>query len=322
VFHTANAPAVDIEFQRTGRPWKFAGFRDVANGQSASRRLYRGSWDVTIAAAGTDDVVFGPVTLDLEGGTAYLAYAVGTLESNTFTVLLGVAEDLKLPNAEALVVHGLPGEEIGLDPALPVDISVNGMCLLQGFGFGDVAGPVSLPEGSYHIAIALANMDDPCGNDPVLQADDVMLMGGESYSIVAHLTESGNATASVFPNVLTGRGPYSIINVFHGAKAPAVDVEFSRWFRSEIISDLINGEQDFVSIRRGWSTAAIFPAGGDTPVLGPVPFPVDGATTYLIYAVGSLESESLSLIVETLGGDDDDDDDYDDDEEDDDEDDD
>ena len=33
------------------------------------------------------------------------------------------------------VVHGIPGQDLGLEPALPVDVSVNGACALESFAF-------------------------------------------------------------------------------------------------------------------------------------------------------------------------------------------
>ena len=64
-------------------------------------------------------------------------------------------------DAEVLVIHGIRGEDLGLDPALPVDVAVNGGCFLAGFTFGEVAGPVALAPGDYVIEISLADPDDP-----------------------------------------------------------------------------------------------------------------------------------------------------------------
>ena len=42
----------------------------------------------------------------------------------------------------AYVAHGIDGDDFGLDPALPVDVWVEGLgCALPGFKFGDRVGP-------------------------------------------------------------------------------------------------------------------------------------------------------------------------------------
>ena len=73
-------------------------------------------------------------------------------------------------NASVRVVHGIPGADVSpaIDPATPVDVQVNGaICLLQGFTFGEISGPYTLPAGSYTVAISLANSLEPCSGDAV-----------------------------------------------------------------------------------------------------------------------------------------------------------
>ena len=78
------------------------------------------------------------------------------------------------------VVHGIPAADLGLDGDLPVDVSLNGACTLEGFTFGEIIGPVPLDAGSYDIAISLANADAPCGNAPVIEAPGVAVEDGEN----------------------------------------------------------------------------------------------------------------------------------------------
>ena len=82
-------------------------------------------------------------------------------------------------SAYAYVVHGIPGQDLGLDPALPVDVSVDGACAIPGFVFGQIVGPVPLPAGDREIAIALANSDEPCSNDPILGPVSIPFAAGE-----------------------------------------------------------------------------------------------------------------------------------------------
>ena len=301
VAHVAAAPRVDIKLKRSYAWWSRGNkIRDVGNGEQADVRVRRGQYDVTIAPAGSRHPVFGPIPVLLERNTAYGVYAVGSLATGSFTLLVTTLEDATPPPASAFVVHGIPGVDLGLDPALPVDVSVNGECALPGFTFGEIVGPLELPEGTYDLAIGLANAETPCSEDPVIAADGVALAGGESYSIVAHLTEGGMPTASVFENDLYAGRYIAGLNVFHTAAAPRVDVKLQRtnkkhWKRS--IRDIGNGEAADTLLWRGSWDASISPAGTKTPVLGPVTLDLQDRTVYLVYAVGSLTNSSFTLLV-------------------------
>lgn len=300
VFHTAAAPAVDIKLKRSFPRWlRAAWIRDLANGEQAAAPVWQGDYSVKIFPAGARDPVFGPVDLSLEGETAYLVYAVGSLANETFTLLVAAVEDM--PMTKAFVVHGIPGEDLGLDPDLPVDVSLNGECTLTEFTFGEIVGPVELPAGSYDIAIGLADPENPCGNDPVIEAEDVELMADENYSIVAHLTEDGAPTASVFENAIYTRPPWARVNVFHTAAAPAVDVSFQRqhpfWWWPRALADLANGESDNTWLFQGEFDVRISPAGSHDAVFGPAPVSLNGGMTYLVYAVGSLANDTFTLLT-------------------------
>ena len=65
------------------------------------------------------------------------------------------------------VVHGIPGQ--------PVDVYVNGERTLENFQPGDVAGPLSLEEGSYDIA--LTKPGEAVGQ-AILTVNDAEVPGG------------------------------------------------------------------------------------------------------------------------------------------------
>ena len=73
------------------RFWKRL-LQDIGNGEAASTSVFRGGWNASIRAAGTRDTVFGPAPLQLEGDTVYLVYAVGSLSSSSFTVLIATTD--------------------------------------------------------------------------------------------------------------------------------------------------------------------------------------------------------------------------------------
>jgi hypothetical protein len=138
------------------------------------------------------------------------------------------------------VVHGIYGDDFGLDPELPVDVWISGLgCALPGFKFADRVGPLEIPAGTYDITISLADMAMPCDGTAVISLAGVMLPAGANATIIAHRTADGSSgagdllglgvTASIFNNdfTYTGRGKARII-AQHTALAPAVDVVVSR----------------------------------------------------------------------------------------------
>lgn len=302
VFHTAAAPTVDVKIQRAWSWWWPAAWLwDVSNGDQGTVELIYGAYDVKIFPAGSYQAVFGPAEVDLERDTAYAVFAVGSLANETFTLLVQPLENAAPPPASVYVVHGIPGEDLGTDPALPVDVSVNGACALPGFTFGEIVGPLALDAGSYDIAIALADPENPCGNPPVIEAAGIELESGKSYSIVAHLTADGAATASVFVNDVASRKYTARVNVFHTAAAPAVDIQVKRvnpsWWPARWFRDVANGDSASKDFFYGDWNVTFFPAGSEDAVFGPVPLTLERSATYLVYAVGSLANETFTVLL-------------------------
>ena len=93
-------------------------------------------------------------------------------------------------------------EDLGADPTLPVDVSLNGECVLPGFEFGNIVGPVTLLPDTYDIAISLADPGNPCGNAPVISAACVELEVDTNHSIVAHLDAVGSLANETFTLLL------------------------------------------------------------------------------------------------------------------------
>lgn len=322
VHHTAAAGTVDVRLKRAWpwwyRPLMIEGF---SNGDQVAAVVDPVRWYASILAPGDawadedededqrgwwwhTDVLFGPVPLDLDPDVVYLVYAVGSLTNDTFDLLVQPVEPMSPDTAAVFVLHGIPGEDLDLDPELPVDVSVNGACALPGFTFGEFVGPLTFDEGAYDFAISVANEDDPCGEDPVIEALGVEIMGGTTYVITANLTEDGAPTANVFEVNLETERYRSKVDVFHLAAAPAVDVELRRkyfhWSRPKWLENVVNGQKGEVDLYPGFWNAKIYLAGSDDPVFGPATLRVRRNTVYFVFAVGSLANETFGLIVEPL----------------------
>src|SRR4051812_38377152 len=117
-------------------------------------------------------------------------------------------------SSQVSVVHGIPGT--------PVDVYVNGKKTLPNFQPGKVAGPLTLPEGSYDLALTQPG-GDPA--DAILKVDDAAVPGGADISLVAHLTAAGKPTITPFVNDVgkLDAGQARLV-VRHTAAAPGVDV--------------------------------------------------------------------------------------------------
>ncbi len=205
------------------------------------------------------------------------------------------------------VLHGIPGLDVSpdVDPELPVDVLVNdAICLLSGFTFPNIAGPFTIPAGTYNIKISLANTLEPCGNDAVVEAD-VPLEAGESVTIAAHLSADGMPTAGKFVNNFSApdAGNARLI-AHHLAAAPAVDVLARLGFPPSTIvfvPGAANGAQAMGMAPAGSLTLQIAPAGSGRSIFNRV-VRLRPGLTYLVFAVGSLENGTFELIVEPVGG--------------------
>ena len=213
----------------------------------------------------------------------------------------GLAQD-----ASVRVVHGIPGLDVspGVDPALPVDVLVNdAICLLSGFTFGSVAGPFTLPAGTYDVKVSLANTLEPCSNAAVIAAP-VPVEAGENATIIAHLSESGSPTASKFVNDVTpSEQGFARVIAHHTAAAPAVDINVASGFPSSTITipNASNGAQAAAELRAGAINVGVS-AAGMREVLFVRTARIRSDLTYVAYAVGSLANGTFDMIFVPIGG--------------------
>lgn len=188
-------------------------------------------------------------------------------------------------NGTVTVVHGVPG--------LTVDVYVNGEATLRNFEPGTVTDPLELPAGTYELAVREAGAD--AGSEPALSGS-ADLAAGANVSIVAHLGADGSPMLSVFAND-TSEIPAgeSRVTVRHTAAAPEVDVLAGG---EPLLQGLANPNEETASVPAGSYSVAVAAAGTTEPVLGPADLAVEAGRSYAVYAFGSLEDESLDLIVQ------------------------
>jgi hypothetical protein len=192
-------------------------------------------------------------------------------------------------NASVVVVHGIPDT--------PVDVYVDDELTLDDFQPDTVTEPLSLPAGSYDLAVRAA--DAEASADPILSAT-AELTAGQNVSIVAHLSEGGDPTITPFANDIspTAAGQGRLV-VRHTAAAPAVDVLAGG---EPTFTDLTNPNEASADLPAGTISASVALAGTTDPVIGPADVPVTEGSATIVYAVGSAEDANLNVLVQTIGG--------------------
>ena len=190
--------------------------------------------------------------------------------------------------ASVVVIHGIPDT--------PVDVYVDDDLTLEDFAPGTVTDAIELPGGTYTLDLRAPDADP--ASDPILTAD-ATVEGGGSYSVVAHLTAGGDPTVTPFVNdtTATEAGQGGVV-VRHTAAAPAVDVYAGE---TKVISSLENPDSAGpLYVPAGTVSASVTAAGATDPVIGPADVPVTEGELTIVYAIGSLEADSLGVVVQSL----------------------
>jgi hypothetical protein len=213
--------------------------------------------------------------------------------------------------ASVYAVHGIPGDALGAARPLPVDVQVtpaggSGICALSGFVFGEIAGPLSLPPGTYTVEIKPANSLAPCSEGTLLSASPT-LAGGASYTLVAHLGAGGAPMVSAYVNDVSRTASGTArVSVHHTAAAPAVNVTLARGAGqgnapAATIAGLANPEKQTAAVRPGEYQLSIAPAAAPgTVVYGPGPVAFRPFTTTLVFAIGDIGDGSFRLVTKEI----------------------
>jgi hypothetical protein len=189
--------------------------------------------------------------------------------------------------ATVTVLHGLPG--------FTADVYVNGKLTLDGFKPKTATEPLSLPAGTYDIAIR--NVGASPDTAPVLHAT-VHVKGGVNYTLAAHLDDSGEPTVTAFANPVTpvpaGRSRMLVRDVAH---ADGLVVR-------------VDGDPRFTHFNAGSSPSVLFDPGRHsidaTTAASPQaaipqrPLTLGEGDETIVYVVGSEADRSLDFMVQVL----------------------
>lgn len=207
---------------------------------------------------------------------------------------LALAATMALPataqeSARIHLIHGIP--------ATDVDVYAGGEAVFEGFSFGDTQDLSALAgETLADLQVRLAGTEDVA-----IDAGDVALPASGNYTVIAHLDADGTPTLAVFENdtstIDAGEGR---LTVRHTAAAPAVDVLANG---DVAFSNLSNPNEATADLPAGTISAEVVPTGATEPVvIGPADLMIDEGASLIVYAVGSLDGESLTVLTESITG--------------------
>lgn len=90
LYHLAAAPALDLRLARDDQAEQVLG--TIAPNSVFQTEIEPGTVNGYLAASGTTDSLFGPFVSDVMPGAIYIGYAVGSVEDETFNVIVHTIE--------------------------------------------------------------------------------------------------------------------------------------------------------------------------------------------------------------------------------------
>lgn len=214
---------------------------------------------------------------------------VWTLLTAAALMLITVVPASAQEGARIHLIHGIPDTN--------VDVVAGGEIVFENYAFGETQDLSALAGATLEgLQVRLTGTETVA-----FDAGDVALPASGNYTIIAHLTADGTPTLAVFENdtaaIAAGEGR---LTVRHVAAAPAVDVLANG---AVAFSNLANPNEASADLAVGTVTAEVVPTGATEPVvIGPADLPITDGTSLIVYAVGSLEGESLTVLTESISG--------------------
>jgi hypothetical protein len=202
-------------------------------------------------------------------------------------------------DAYLYLVHAAPGRNVSAttNPALPVDVKVNDNCVLKGVAFGEVAGPLTLPAGSYSLNVSAADTTTPCSRPAVFTATATLQAGVTSFGVVS-VTADHQFTGQFFQPALdpipVGQSRVVIANLSDAALTAALTDTTNN--QSNSVSNIAPLTDQTVLAPSGAYTGAVFLAGTQTQVFGPIPADLQSRNLYFYVLAGLTSNNSIQVI--------------------------
>jgi Domain of unknown function (DUF4397) len=197
-------------------------------------------------------------------------------------------------NSYLFIAHAAPGRAFNStgNPALPIDVSLNGTCILKGFSFGDIVGPVTAPAGSWSFTVSVANAVSPCSN-PTIFSGTFSFTAGVTYVGVLSLNGSNQLQGQLFQanlsSIPSDRARLLVVN----ATLESQNAVLTKGTQTQTATVAANSLATFLPAT-GMYTGTIT-SGGVTET-GPVDISLQQRNAYIYVIAGSTSNTSVQLL--------------------------
>lgn len=183
------------------------------------------------------------------------------------------------------------------NPEFPVDISIAGICIIQGESFGEIRGPFSGPAGTYAFNVSMANAANPCGNTPIFTAN-APLSAATSYMGVLSEDASGHVTGQIFAIDLSTvpAGSSRIVVVNATPDNLTATLTGSGASGGTASATIAAGSVQSSFVPSGQYTGTVSLDGSSTAAVGPVTAELASRNVYLYLLAGSVANDSIQLV--------------------------
>lgn len=207
-------------------------------------------------------------------------------------VVLSVGSNAIAQDSDAVrinLINGIPDSSL--------DVGIGGENVISGFDFRDTHDLASFAGQAVDgLVFTQAGSDEI-----VLDAGDVELPADGNISVLLHLKVDGSPNLSIFENDLSrvAAGESRLV-IRHLAAAPPVDVLAA----GEVVFEgLGNGQERSADLAAGDVNATLVPSGEDGPiVIGPADLPLVEGDLLVVYGLGSLAEDTMTVITESVSG--------------------
>jgi hypothetical protein len=217
----------------------------------------------------------------------------------TLCLALG-ASSFAADNAYLYIVQGIPGYDVSknLNPGYPVDVLIDGDCLVRGLAFASTSGPLSFAAGTYDVQISEANSLAACTN-PAVISSQVTLESTTSTTIAAALSGSGQPALLQFADNLSPISAGNARFVFaNAADAPTLEATLTQVGVKNPKTYTVtaaSAAEAATSVTAG-SYLVQVTASGSTTVLTSEQIDLTNQSATFTYAAGEASNNSVGLI--------------------------
>jgi len=180
------------------------------------------------------------------------------------------------------------------NPAYPIDVSANGVCIVKGEAFGQIVGPFTGPATSYTFNVSVANTQTPCSNAPVFTASHISLAAGTTYFGIVALDAGNNVTGQIyaadFSSIPAGQSRIVIAN------AAEQNLTATLSHHQSLSVDIAAGSIQEATIPSGRYSGSVFLQGTETLEAGPESIDAMSRDLYFYVLGGSASNSSVQII--------------------------